>query len=386
MTLSIPNNEIGDLEIAFLGVRHPHVFARLDVVRHTDGLTAQGFYEKNEEIAARFEQATGLPRFIDAEEMLLTHPDLVIIEGLDTELPDLAIAAAPYTRALLIEKPGAPSRTAMDHLVDQLGQHDIEVEVGYHMHYSDGLEMCQEILSSGALGQVTLARFHAGCPIGCGDELWQSIPGNRGGVTYTDGCHMVELILTTLGMPSSVRGAIRTLSEGTTVTSDVVKRDLFAGLGGTAEVKVGDLMYEDVGAAILFYPDKIVTFDVTAWEATDWVEDWRMEYYGTNGTLTVTPAPPKFRLFLRNSHADYRAGETTFSGSDGPRGPEVSLVADADYQRQLTSLVNRVRGGQPNSQRSLHTAQAVVHMLDAIYKSSQEDRELHVEESDSSQS
>jgi predicted dehydrogenase len=166
----------------------------------------------------------------------------------------------------------------------------------------------------------------------------------------------------------------------------VVKRDLFAGLGGTAEVKVGDLMYEDVGAAILFYPDKIVTFDVTAWEATDWVEDWRMEYYGTNGTLTVTPAPPKFRLFLRNSHADYRAGETTFSGSDGPRGPEVSLVADADYQRQLTSLVNRVRGGQPNSQRSLHTAQGVVHMLDAIYKSSQEDRELHVEESDSSQS
>jgi predicted dehydrogenase len=355
------------------------------LARHVDDLIVRGFYERDQEIAARFAQETGLLRFDDAEELLRTYPDLVIIEGLDTEVPALATAAAPYARALLIEKPGAPNRTAMDQLVEQLGRHNIEVEVGYHLHYSDGLELCQEILGSGALGQVTLARFHAGCPIGCGDELWQSIPGDLGGVTYTDGCHMVELILSTLGKPHSVRGAIKRLSGGTTVTSDVVKRDLFAGLGGTAEVRVGDLMYEDVGAAILFYPNKIATFDVTAWEATDWVEDWRMEYYGTNGTLTVTPTPPKSRMFLRNSRAGYRAGETTFSGSGGPRGPEVSLVPDADYQRQLTSLVERLRRDQPASQRSLRTAQAVVHVLDAIYRSSQEDRELLVEECDSPQ-
>ena len=374
--MSNRTNGTSELSVAFLGVRHPHVFPRLSIARNASDVVVRGFFEVNEGIAARFEQETGLHRFSSAGELLRTRPDLVIIEGLDTQVPTLATAAASYARALLLEKPGAPDRPAMDQMVEELGQYDVEVEVGYQLHYSDGIKLCREVLGSGALGQVTLARFHAGCPIGCGDELWQGVPGDLGGVMYTEGCHMLELILDTLGMPKSVCGAIKKLPKGATIASDVVKEDLFSDIGGVIEVTVGDLMYEDVGAAILFYPDKVATLDVTAWEATDWVEDWRMEYYGTNGTLTLTPAPPKFRLLLRTPRAGYGAGETTFSGSGDPHGPEVSLVPDAAYRRQLTGLMDKLRENRSVSQRSLRTAQGVVHVLDAIYKSSKENMTL----------
>jgi predicted dehydrogenase len=352
-------------------VRHPHVFPRLDIARRLEGVSVLGFHEEDKEIAARFERETGLRGFGTADALLELTPDLVVIEGLDTQVPALARVAAPRVRGLLLEKPGAPDRTAMDRMVEDLGRHEVDVEVGYQLHHSDGLRLCREILASGALGRITLARFHAGCPIGCGSELWQSVPGDLGGVVYTEGCHMVELILDTLGKPEGVCGSVRRLSRGVhAIASDVVKEDLFAGIGRLTETRVGDLMYEDVGAAILFYSDKIATLDLTAWEATDWVEDWRMEYYGTNGTLTLTPAPPKFRLFLRAPSAGYGAGETAFSGSGGPRGPELSLVPDAAYERQLTRLVTRLRDGAPPSQSGLRTARDVVHILDAIYSSS----------------
>jgi predicted dehydrogenase len=374
--LSNRTNGTRELSVAFLGIRHPHVFPRLSIAQNANDVVVRGFFEENEGIAARFEPETGLPSFSSAEELLRTRPDLVIIEGLDTQVPTLATASAPYARALLLEKPGAPDRRTMDQMVRELGRYDVEVEVGYQLHYSDGIELCREVLGSGALGQVTLARFHAGCPIGCGDELWQSVPGDLGGVMYTEGCHMLELIVNTLGMPESVCGTIKKLPKGSTITSDVVKEDLFSDIGNVKEVTVGNLMYEDVGAAILFYADKVATLDVTSWEATDWVQDWRMEYYGTNGTLTLTPAPPKFQLLLRTPRAGYGAGETTFSGSGGPRGPEVSLVPDAAYHRQLKGLMDRLRENQSASQRSLRTAQGVVHVLDAIYKSSRENMTL----------
>ncbi|MCW2951169.1 MAG: dehydrogenase-like protein [Conexibacter sp.] len=366
------------LSAAIAGVRHPHVFVRLALLRGQPDVELIGFHEDDESIGARFAQETGLPRFPTLEALLARRPDLLVSEALDTELPAIALAAAPHVRSLLLEKPAAPSLAAMDELVAGLAAHPLDVEVAYQLGYSPSIERARAILDAGALGQITLARFNAGCPIGCGDELWQSVPGDLGGVVFTEGCHMVALILETLGAPQEVLGTIVRLPAGERVVSDVVKRDLFAPPLAADPVRVGTLMYEDVGAAILRYPGLVATLDVTAWEATDWVHNWYLEYQGTNGTMKVRPLPPTLELTLRTARGGLEAGEQRIAWPS-PAGHELTLVPDPAYERQLDHLLDRLRAGAAPSQAGLRQAHDVVRVLDAIYRSSAQRRAVELD-------
>ncbi|MDW5595614.1 Gfo/Idh/MocA family oxidoreductase [Conexibacter stalactiti] len=360
------------LSAAVAGVRHPHVFVRVQQLRAREDVSLLGFHEPDAEIAARFAHETGLTRFASLDALLEQRPDLLVSEALDTQVPDVALAAAPHVRALLLEKPGAPTLAEMERLVAGLAAYPIDAHVGYQLHYSPSIARMRALLESGALGQVTLARFNAGCPIGCGDELWQSVPGDLGGVMFTEGCHMLQLIVDALGVPQEVSGMIERLPAGTAVRSNVVKRDLFDDPAPEDESAVGRLMYEDVGAALLRYPTLLATLDVTAWEATDWVHNWILEFQGTNGTLKVRPLPPRLDLFLRTPAGGLDAGDHVEQW-ESPAGHELTLVPDPAYERQLDAVLDRLRSDEQRSapsQTSLRQARDVIRVLDAIYRSS----------------
>lgn len=360
------------LTAAVAGVRHPHVFVRVQQLRAREDVTLLGFHEPDAEIAERFARETGLERFGSLDALLEQRPDLLVSEALDIDMPDLALAAAPHVRALLLEKPGAPTLAEMERLVAGLAEHPVDAHVGYQLHYSPSIARMRALLESGALGQITLARFNAGCPIGCGDELWQSVPGDLGGVMFTEGCHMLQLIVDALGVPQEVSGMIERLPAGTAVRSNVVKRDLFDDPAPDDRSEVGRLMYEDVGAALLRYPTLLATLDVTAWEATDWVHNWILEFQGTNGTLKVRPLPPRLDLFLRTPAAGLSAGDHAQEW-ESPAGHELTLVPDPAYERQLDAVLDRLRSDEQRrapSQASLHQARDVIRVLDAIYRSS----------------
>ena len=357
------------LTAAVAGIRHPHVFVRVAQLRARADVELLGFHEPSEELAARFAAETGLRRFASLEELLALKPDLLVSEALDTEMPDLALAAAPHVRALLLEKPGALSLAEIERMVAGVAAHPVEVEIAYQLHHSPSIARMRELLASGALGQITLARFNCGCPIGCGDELWQSVPGDLGGVVFTEGCHMLQLIVDALGVPSEVSAMVERLPAGTVVRSDVVKRDLFADPLPDDTAAVGRLMYEDVGAAVLRWPTLLATLDVTAWESSDWVHNWWLEFQGTNGTLKVRPVPPALTLELRTAAAGIAAGRHEQEWPS-PAGHELTLVPDPAYDRQLDALLERLRSGAAPSQASLLQARDVIRVLDAIYRSS----------------
>jgi len=357
------------LTAAVAGIRHPHVFVRVAQLRAREDVELLGFHEPDAALAERFAAETGLRRFATLDELLAGRPDLLVSEALDTEMPDLALAAAPHVRALLLEKPGAPSLAEIERMVAGLAAHPVEVEIAYQLHHSPSIARMREILASDALGQVTLARFNCGCPIGCGDELWQSVPGDLGGVVFTEGCHMLQLIVDALGVPAEVMGMVERLPAGTVVRSDVVKRDLFDDPRADDAAEVGRLMYEDVGGALLRYPTLLATLDVTAWEASDWVHNWWLEFQGTNGTLKVRPVPPSLTLELRTAAAGIAAGRHEQEWPS-PAGHELTLVPDPAYERQLDAVLDRLRDGAPPSQASLRQARDVIRVLDAIYRSS----------------
>lgn len=361
------------LTAAVAGVRHPHVFVRVAQLQARDGVSLIGFHEADAEIAERFARETGLRRFASLDKLLALRPDLLVSEALDTEMPELALRAAPHVRSLLLEKPGAPGLAEIERMVDGLAGFAVDVQIAYQLDFSPSIARMRSILESGALGQVTLARFNCGCPIGCGDELWQSVPGDLGGVVFTEGCHMLQLIVDALGVPAEVTGFVERLPAGTRVRSDVVKRDLFDDPVPGDESGVGALMYEDVGAAILRYPTLLATLDVTAWESSDWVHNWWLEFQGTNGTLKVRPVPPALELEVRTAAAGLPAGRTTQEWPS-PAGHELTLVPDPAYERQLDDVLARLSSGAAPDQASLRQARDVIAVLDAIYRSSAERR------------
>jgi predicted dehydrogenase len=139
----------------------------------------------------------------------------------------------------------------------------------------------------------------------------------------------------------------------------------------------GGSVHEDAGAAVLDYPDKLVTLDMTGWGARPWVEGWSIEFHGTEGTLQVGLQPPWYRLYVRRPQAGYAAGWHGWKGP-GVSGGANSLVVDANYRAEMQELITRVRNWDTSPQPWLDEAYAVVAVLDAIFRSAREGRAVAI--------
>jgi predicted dehydrogenase len=359
---------LSHLNIAFLGVGHPHVFPRVELLSAMPDVAISGFFEPDAEVAERFADQTGLGRFATPQALLGTDPQIAIVNGLDPQVPELAEQAARAgVRGLLLEKPGAASPERFFELARDLSNRGIEVEIGYELHYADSMALCRDLIAADVLGQITLARVHGGCPVGAGAELWQSIPEDPGGLVFTEGSHLLEIVVDLFGTPSRVGASVRRLPPGKPTPSIAYKADLFSAPDPGFAVAVGTLRHEDVAAAILDYPDKIVTVDVTAWEPTYWCTDWAVEIYGTNGALHAVPDPAAVRLTLRAGAGPYPAG-TTVLRAPSPLPGQRSLVET--YRRQLTSLIARVAGSADEHGCDLRIGVGVMRIMQAIYQAS----------------
>ncbi len=195
----------GRLTVAVLGAQHPHVFPRLDLLTgmFSDECEVTGLYDREAAVRDHVARTYGIDVHEDPRAALASEPDVVIVNGLDSENPPLVRAAVPGPRAVLLEKVGAPTVEEMRAVVAHCAAHPVHVTVGFILHHSPVVPKLREIVECGVLGPVTLARFHAATPVGCSAEIWQSIPEDLGGMIFTDGIHMVREIIELLGVPSA---------------------------------------------------------------------------------------------------------------------------------------------------------------------------------------
>ncbi len=359
---------VDKIKVAFLGVRHPHMWHRVAVIEQmSDVIDAIGFYDEDEYFANGFHSRTGLTKWDSLDTLLHQKPDICIIESRDTQTPDISRRAAPWTRAMILEKCSAPDYKTLKALASDLARYPVHIEHGYELHYLDVMDKCREIINSNALGQITLARFHGGSPSGCSDEIWVSDPDLMGGMFYVEGSHMIEIMLDTLGIPEKVCGTAKKLVKGDNVISNLKTTDLFAGAGNPpANVCVGNLAFEDVAVAVAQYADKIACIDCTAWEPTNWCNGWRMEYYGTNGTLTACPSPSWIDLFIRNSKAGYEAGSLHIEFPALTETYHETQMRNG-YRKQLNKVIGYLQKNDPPHQDGMDTIVQVAKVAAQVY-------------------
>lgn len=360
------------MKVAFCGAAHPHVFPRLALLRDREGIEVTGVHESVEAVRRHIAERYGIPALGSVDELVETGPDLVVVEGFDHENPAYVSTLAAAGCDLLIEKPGAPGPERMREMVAAVEAADVHAQIGYMLRHSPVVPRLKAIVDEGVLGEITLARFHASSPVGCAAEIWQSLPADIGGVTYTDGCHMMDLILHLLGRPSAVQGLVKRLPRGRTAVSHQFKPDVLSGLGGDRTFELGTLEHEDVSGAILDYDDKVAVFDVTGWEAHGWVEEWRIELYGTRGTASAGVLPPWLRLYLNERVGDRDVGWHEFRTTGAPDSAALTLVPDITYQAEMDDLLARLERGDRDP-RGLRDGLAVVETLDALYRSAADD-------------
>ncbi len=349
--------------IAFAGCTHPHIFARLELLRDAAECDLIGCFDPDSGLTTALARDYGVPAFSDVAS-LLDQPGvkLVVIEGWDTENPDYVRAAIQRKQAVLLEKPGAPNLPSMRAMLDDLRKQPVPFQIGYQLRHSPVLPHIRRLLADGVLGPITLVRTHAAAPVGGAAEPWQSVPGDLGGLLYTDGCHMVDLIVHLLGPPRGVVGSILKLPPGPPVMAHGFKRDTLQPGGEDVEIPIGGLMYEDGAAAILDYGDKLVTFDITGWEAHPWVETWTMEFYGANGSLFAGLEPPSYRLYVRNATARFGPGWHSWQAIK-------SRGVDATYIGEMVEMLDRVRRWDVDNDRWLEDAESVTTVLHDIFAS-----------------
>ena len=360
--------------VAFVGCTHPHIFPRISLLASHADVWLAGCYDPDANLTAALERDHGLKAY-PTPEALLDQPgvNFVIIEGWDPDNPPYVEMAAARRQAILLEKPGAPNLPEMQRVVDAVRGKQLPFQVGYMLPYSSGIRHCRRILDSGVLGPVTLARFHAATPVGGSKEIWQSLPGDLGGLMYTDACHIIHLMIRLLGMPGRVQAMTLKLPAGENVIAHGFKVDTLSGLGATVPMPIGGLVHEDAGAAIFDYGTKLVTLDMTGWEAHPWVEAWAIELYGTDGTLFVGIQPSRYRLYVRNPNHGYEAGWHTWSSLDASSVGN-SLTIDENYTGEINHMLDRVRAWDTDNARALREAEDVVTVLDALLRSGREGR------------
>jgi len=357
------------IRVAFVGCTHPHIFPRIELLRAESDVELVGCYDPDAHLTAELERGYGLKAYADPESLLdEAGVNFAIIEGWDTANPRYVRMAATRKQAILLEKPGASSLSAMRAMLDDVREHDIPFQVGYMLQYGAGVEHARRILSEGVLGSVSLVRMHAATPCGGSAELWQSVPDNMGGLCYTDACHAVHLLVSLFGTPDAVTGRMLRMSAGEPITAHGFKQDTLSGLGATVTMPIGGLKYEDAGVAIWNYSRFLATLDMTAWEAHPWVEAWRIEVYGTDGTLHVGIQPSSYKLYVRNPNHGYAAGWHSWDSAAASTVGN-SLVVDENYSGEIHAMLERVRQWDTDNTVSLYEAEAVIATLDAWYRS-----------------
>jgi predicted dehydrogenase len=323
--------------IGFIAATHPHVYTRADILSQMPGVRLVSVWDDEDDANARtFAERYHVERAGSLDSLLARRDiDAVIIESWTQNMAPLAVAALSAGKSVLLEKPGGNNVAAIRTVADAVARNNGYLTLGYMVRQARSQAKLKQILASGVLGRVSVARFHVSVPAPDATTPWFNLATDIGGVLFEDGCHMVDLIIDLFGKPKAV-------------TASVPKFDDYA--------RAHKHLYEDAAACTLTWDSLVGTLSLVGWEANDWLETWEIAVFGERGTVYAGPLPDRCHLFLKEAAGGFDKGwtrwdETQFNVSwlDHKAQHVWHAVQHRDFYRaELERFVSDVRtGGRP---------------------------------------
>ena len=323
---------IGIIGAGHFGAVHARAIAQVE------GLEIVAVCREDAEAAAAFAAEHGGRVYVNWRELLADpRVDAVVIATPHHLHRDVAIGAAEAGKHILLEKPMAPSLAECDDINAAVARAGVHLMVGHVMHFALPCLKAKEIIASGAIGKPlvgssAMVKFW----MESNRRPWHLSKANGGGMLMTAGIHSLDRLVWLMG-------------------SDVV------GVNALAGTFFHDQEADDTALIGLRFADGGIG-QVRSVGYREGVFDYSMELQCENGALRL----------------DFDSGIALSKGGKWVAVPD-SIEPDWTHRaiiREWQALLAAIRGEAPvpvNGQYARH----VVSIIDAVYRASDERREVH---------
>jgi predicted dehydrogenase len=236
-------------------------------------------------------------RWLQLEDILNDATiDVVAIEGADPQWNlDHAWRAVRAGKHVHLDKPPGADFAGFQDLLAEAVRRGLQVQMGYQWRYHPGMRRLLEAARNGWLGEVYRFRAIIDKPI-LADER-QHLARYKGGMMFSEGCHLIDLATAVLGEPARATGLLRhhhrTLDDGLI----------------------------DNAVALLEYPHAIAEVHMAGFDPNG-NQHRTVEVFGTNGLARVQPfSPLRLQVKLHKAAGPYAAGDHLYESLDAEGYP-----------------------------------------------------------------
>jgi len=270
------------IRVAMIGTGHGHAASKIKALRVLPEYDFVGICRPDADEPHEGAVFQGV-RWMSLDELLSDRTiELVAVESLPGRNLTYAQKCVGAGKFVHLDKPPGADLTALRTMLDEAASRGRIVQMGYQWRYHPGMNAAIEAAKQGWLGSVHRVRMWIDKQIG--DEERRELARFRGGVLFSEGCHLVDRAIALFGKPDKVTGILRHESPN---------QDGLA----------------DNTLAIFEYPKTLVEISVAAFQPNGG-KYRRLEIVGSNGVALVQPyAPLRLMIDLKDAAGPYKAGE-----------------------------------------------------------------------------
>ena len=280
------------IRVAVIGTGHGHAASKIRALESMPEYDLAGVCRPDPDdpaIGDVFQKV----RWLQVDELLRDPSvELIAAEFADAEsnlhYAQLAVAAGKFVH---LDKPPGANIAGLRNLLADATKRKLVVQMGYQWRYHAGLEAALEAARKGWLGRVYRFRAMIDKPIDLAER--KHLAKYRGGMMFSEGCHLVDRATALLGKPDKVNGFIHHHSP---------IQDRLA----------------DNSMIVLEYPHSIAEISLAGFDPQGNQHRY-VEILGTNGSAKASPfAPVRLTVELKEAAGPYKKGLQTLEPPSPP--------------------------------------------------------------------
>lgn len=350
------------LQIGFIGAG---TIANWHADRISDlGHEIQGVADINPTSRRTFADQFGVQMTYEEYEEMITHADLdVVVVSVPNALhAECAIAALEADLDVFVEKPLAHSLEAAQAIAAAEADSEGKVFVGFMKAFDPNVESLRTLTAEGEFGTVYEVDIEyvrrRGIPqIGS----WFTRKETAGGGVVIDiGVHMIHLALSVLDFP-----AIETVSASTGAHFGSKDEYTYLSMWGGDPIEGGEFSVEDKARALIRTEDGVVVHLDCAW-AGNCASSQSIQVLGTEAGASLYPETDRDTTIYSSRRSGLSEETLQF--------PEQDL-----YAAEWEYFTDVLAGNRDHTRNTLEEGMAVQRVVDAIYQSSEQNREISLE-------
>ncbi|MEX2262953.1 MAG: Gfo/Idh/MocA family oxidoreductase [Bryobacteraceae bacterium] len=310
----------GKIRVAVVGTGHGHALSKIRALRTMQEYDLAGVCRPDRSEPSQAEPLRNV-QWLSIDQILDDASiELVAVESADVDRNlDHAERFVHAGRFVHLDKPPGAHLERLRKLLANAAQRGRVVQMGYQWRYHPAMQAAVEAARNGWLGRIY--RFRASIDKLVLPEERRHLAKFRGGMMFSEGCHLVDRAVAVLGKPKKVTGFLRhdsTLHDG----------------------------LADNTLAVLEYDHAVAEISLAGFHAHG--SRYRfLEILGTNGFARVQPYsfPSRLTVDLSEAAGPYKAGEQAL---EPPPPPGLTYTPDF---REMAAII---RTGQRPSYSAEH--------------------------------